>query len=465
MKIESGALQAALGQSLARYQLAGASVAVFHDGVLTTAASGVINVNTGVPFTPDALVQLGSITKVFTTTLVMQLVDDGLVDLDQPIVRYLPRLRLADRQALEAMTVRMLLNHTAGIDGDLMPDHGHDEETIEKAIGRFAQCGQIFRPGTDVSYSNAGMVVAGFLAQTLRGESWHKLIRDRIFRPLEMRHSATLPEEALLFRTSVGHYLDLAANRLTLPPAAFLPLSYAPSSTTLMTSAADLITFARTHMALGVAPNGVRILSEQSASAMQRRTIDNRGRGYTYMDIGLGWMVGQDGLLHHLGGSPGILSVVYAYPQQGFAAAVLTNSAHSFPLLNEIIQPWLAEFGSAKPVGVLDLHLPAKAPEVDVDKYVGTYEDIVNRYEVARGARGITLSRLAKIVYYENVPATPTPPAPLIPLGEDQFYLADVERDDGSMPDLFRIFAFRNPDARGRMAHVGNCFRLYPRRA
>jgi CubicO group peptidase (beta-lactamase class C family) len=464
MKIQQLELQRALQDSLARHNVAGASVAVFYDGETTAAAAGLINVNTGVEFTADTLVQLGSITKVFTTTLVMQLVDEGIVDLDEPVLRYLPQLRLKDRDALERITVKMLLNHTAGIDGDLMPDQGHDEETIEKAIARFAQCGQIFRPGAEVSYSNAAMVIAGYLVQRLREKSWYRLIRERVFEALQMKHAATLPEEALLYRASVGHYLNPETKQLTLTPSAFLPLSYGPSSTTLMTSAADLITFARAHMGLGLAPNGVRILSEDSAKAMQRSTVDNKGRGYTYIDIGLGWMVGDDGLLHHLGGSPGILSALYVYPEHGFAAAILTNSAHSFGLMNELMGPWLAEFGSAKPIGMVDLQFAREPLDVNIDKYVGIYEDIVNRFEVTRTPGGLALSRLAKIVYYENVPAVPTTPARLIPMGRDQFFLESVERDDGSTPDFFRIFAFRNPDDSGRMSHLGNCLRLHPRR-
>jgi CubicO group peptidase (beta-lactamase class C family) len=462
MRISKSELQRSLDESIARHKVAGASVAVFYDEKLVTAAAGVINVNTGVEFTPDTLVQLGSITKVFTTTLVMQLVDEGRVDLDERVVRYLPDLKLKDRDALEQITVKMLLNHTAGIDGDLMPDQGHDEETIEKAIARFAQCGQIFRPGADLSYSNAGLVIAGYLVQRLRGKSWYRLIRERIFEPLQMEHAATLPEEALLHRASVGHYLNPVTKKLTLPPSAFLPLSYGPSSTTLMTSAADLITFARTHMALGVAPNGARILSETSAKEMQRTTVNNKGKGYTYIDIGLGWMVSDDGMLHHLGGSPGILSALYAYPQHGFAAAILTNSAHSFGLMDELMEPWLKEFGSRKPIGMVDIQFPGGL-EVESNRYVGIYEDIVNRFEVSKTPDGLALSRLAKIAYYENVPAKPTRPARLIPLGGEQFFLESVENDDGSMPDLFRIVAFRNPDAAGRMAHLGNCFRLHPR--
>jgi len=98
----------------------------------------------------------------------------------------------------------MLLNHTSGIDGELLPDKGHDEETIEKGITRFAELGQLFAPGTEFSYCNAGTVIAGYLAQQLRRNSWYSLIKERIFAPLKMNHAAALPEDAILHRAAVG---------------------------------------------------------------------------------------------------------------------------------------------------------------------------------------------------------------------------------------------------------------------
>jgi len=71
--------------------------------------------------------------------------------------RYLPDLRLGEHTAQKQITVRMLLNHTSGIDGELLPDKGHDEETIEKGITRFAELGQLFAPGTEFSYCNAAL--------------------------------------------------------------------------------------------------------------------------------------------------------------------------------------------------------------------------------------------------------------------------------------------------------------------
>src|SRR5689334_6096773 len=97
-----------------KYGVPGAAVAVLKDGEVIDDAAGILNKATGVEATPDSLFQIGSITKLWTATLVMQLVDEGKVDLDAPVRTYLPEFRIGDEAAARAITVRMLLTHTSG---------------------------------------------------------------------------------------------------------------------------------------------------------------------------------------------------------------------------------------------------------------------------------------------------------------------------------------------------------------
>jgi CubicO group peptidase (beta-lactamase class C family) len=463
MKVREGELRLLLEQSLQRHHVPGANVAVLHDGELTTVAAGMANLAAGIEMTPDTVMHIGSITKVFNATLVMQLVDEGLIDLDQPVLKYLSDLKLQDQDALRRITVRMLLSHTSGIDGDMLPDCGPDEETIEKGIARFAQLKQLFPPGTDCSYCNAATVIAGYVVQRLRGKSWYSLIKERIFEPLDMKHAAALPEDALLHRASVGHYFDPKVHRAPVRTSfAFLPLSWAPCGTTLMMSAADLIAFARAHMALGKGLNGARIMSEHSARAMQSMIVDNRRKAYIYTDgIGLGWMVSEDGLLYHGGGGPGIGSVCYVHPGRGFAAAVLTNGDQCLSVINDVMKPWLKEIGNAQSLGETSLRRPAEPIRIHPQRYVGTYEDVIYRWSIVQAADGLTVSKQAKFAPYENISLEPTPPTRLEPLGDDQFLMHAEDEDSATMG--LRILVFRNPDTSGRMRYLGTLGRLYPR--
>jgi CubicO group peptidase (beta-lactamase class C family) len=438
-------------------------VAIVQEGELITAAAGITNVSTGVEMTLDTVMLIGSIAKVFNATLVMQLVDAGSIELDQPVLRYLPDLRLKDPQALERITVKMLINHTSGIDSDIPVDYGHDEETIEKGIRRLAEREQLFSPGTELSYSNAATVVAGYLVQRLAGRSWYRLVRERIFEPLQLKHAATLPEEALLHRVSVGHFLTPTRD-VVRTSTAFLPLSFSPCGTSLMMSARDLITFAVAHLRNGEGADGVRILSERSAQAMQETTVDNAAKRYpTVEGIGLGWMRYRNGVLHHSGGGPGIAASLYAIPETGFAVAVLTNAAHGLALINELLEPWLAEAGGVRPFGLEDVTVPKDPGGMEPGKYIGIYEDILIRYHISQTAAGLALAREPKAAFYDNISTQPTPPERLLPLGDQQFLLDSHSSDDSRLNAALRIVTFRNPDAHGRMQYLETGLHLYPR--
>jgi len=290
------------------------------------------------------------------------------------------------------------------------------------------------------------------------------LVRERIFEPLQLEYAATLPEEALLHRASVGHFLDQTSKTLVRTSSAFLPLSWAPCGNTLMMSARDLIVFARAHMAEGVGTSGARILSANSARAMQQMSVDNKGKGYTYPDgMGIGWKVSDDGLLHHAGGGPGVFSVLYASPEKQWAAAMLTNTEHGLALINEFMEPWLNEMGATRLLGMLDVHLPSEQVRVDPDKYVGIYEDAVLCYRVSRTPRGLALSRRVKFAYYDNTATEETASTDLIPIGDEKFLLDSPSTDRIDSASANRMFAFRNPHVDGRMQHLGNCSRLYRR--
>src|SRR5213078_3078408 len=115
---------------------------VLQDGKITQAAAGVINLDTGVEATTDTLFQIGSISKVWTTTVIMQLADEGKLDLDAPVQTYLPGFKVADPEVSAAVTLRHLLTHTSGIDGDHFEDFGRGDDCLERYVDACATLGQ-----------------------------------------------------------------------------------------------------------------------------------------------------------------------------------------------------------------------------------------------------------------------------------------------------------------------------------
>lgn len=453
------ALQADLEEALARHGVVGVSAAVFANGEIRTAAAGLVNVSSGVTMTPETVMHIGSITKIFNTTLLMQMVDDGLVELDAPVSTYLPELRLADPDHLARITVGMLVNHTSGIDGEMVPEQGHDEEIIEKAIPRFAGMGKIHEPGADASYCNTATVIAGYLCQRIRERSWYDLVKERIFQPLGMEHAAVLPEDALLHRASVGHFTSPETGEPVRTSFAFLPISFAPAGATAMMSASALVTFAAAHMADGTGPNGATILTPASARAMRAETTRVRGEGAP-IAFGLGWMLSEGGFVSHGGGGPGILANLIAHPESNVVVAVLGNSSHSGGLTSELSAKWLEEAaGVAPPAPVVR---PIVDGEVDIARYAGRYENVAQIYEIAEmpgqlaGTLGVSL--WARFPFYDDTPMEPTPQIPLMPVGNDAFTFPDPEGNPTAA-----IMSFLDPRPDGRMSYIAQGARMVPR--
>jgi CubicO group peptidase (beta-lactamase class C family) len=443
-------LASRLAESIHKHKVPGASAALFSGRKSEVAAAGVTNVTTGVGVTPETVMHIGSITKVLNATLVMQLVDEGRVELAAPLKRYLADFHLADRAATESITVEMLLNHTCGIDGEYFPDLGPDAERIADVIPRIARQGQIHAPGAEFSYCNSGAVLAGYLAQRLLGKTWYTLIEERVFKPLDMQHSVVKPADAVLHRASVGHFLGKNGIN-TRSSFAFLNPSFASAGATAMLSAKDLATFALAHVNDGVGPNGHRLLSASSARQMRRQTATWRGVGG--VGFGLGWMTLDKGILGHNGGGPGIVSWLYADPTTKTVAAVLTNAAHGLSVVNDTLAPLYDEAGAtAFGADAAELARQAADRPVDPQAYVGHYDSVAFAYRVIPHENGIAVQTRLKIRYYDTDTLEESPPVPLLPIRDGHFF---VTRGG--------FFTFLNPGADGRMQHLATGFRLHKR--
>jgi CubicO group peptidase (beta-lactamase class C family) len=408
-----------------------------------------------IPVTDSAIMHIGSITKVMTATLIMQLVDQGVLELDRRVVEYLPDFRLASEEAREAITVGMLLNHSSGIDGDLLPDMGHDQETIELAFSRFGNLNQIHRPAHGRAYCNPGFVIGGYLLQRLLGKSWYDLMKERIFTPLDMQHAAVLPEDALLYPASVGHFLDASRRRPVRTSHAFLPLSYAPAGSTAMMSASDLLAFTRAHLSAPSQPGQRRLLSQESATRMREHS--RLSGGVEAFDCGIGWIRYRD-FIRHGGGGPGIVSLIVAHPPSGTAAAVLTNAEYGSPAIAQILEPFFrSEVGESpfpstpSPVDI----------EIDTQPYTGIYRNINTIHQVQAHNGRLSWASYSTQKYYDSSPMFAPDPTPLIPLGDHRF-VADSRAS--TMPSSDNaVVSFAEPDREGRMSYLAENLWLFRR--
>lgn len=403
-----------------RYRVAGATVAWMRGDEIQTAAAGVVNRKTGVETTTDSLFQIGSITKVYTTTLIMQLVDEGRIDLDAPAVKYLPDLLFVDAAETQKVTIRHLLTHSSGVDGDYFEDFGRGDDAVAKYVAACKNLPFIFPLGEMWSYSNAGFVVLGRIIEIMHGTTWEQALRDRILAPIGAGHTVTLPEEALLFRAAAGHF-GLVPDAPMLSPIWGMPRAQAPAGSTPCSTVEDLLKFALLHLDGGKTPDGKQIVSEASVREMQREQVHlppQPGEGAAHW--GLGWMeFDWDGrrVIGHDGGTVGQQSSLRIFPDEDFAVAILTNTSPTGGVMAARVMRWL--------FGLYDIEIPRRpeppetAPDIDPALYVGTYEKIETRAEITLvdGRLFLEFTDTGPLA----APVPPRPPMPLFPVDGSLF--------------------------------------------
>ncbi len=315
---------------------------VYHDGGRRVVAHGTANVVTGAPIREDTGFLFGSVTKVLTTTLVLQQVERGIVDIDERVIKYLPEFRLITPAAAEKIRVRDLLTHTNGIDADLFFPDAKGRGALKVFLDGLGQhCGALFGPDEYISYSNGGMIVAGRLLEVVTGTSYQDLLKREVYASAGMNDSCTSAEEAILRSTAVGHFPDPATGGARRTGMFMLPDSWAPAGSTPIGTIGDLLAFGRTHLANGISPSGKRVLSRESAARMQ--TVSHDMGTPNVPPIGLGWPLvpfGETTVLSMSGASPGGVAILAVVPGHDLIFAAFGNDPRAMALHDQILL-WL----------------------------------------------------------------------------------------------------------------------------
>ncbi|WP_062437308.1 serine hydrolase domain-containing protein [Herbidospora daliensis] len=427
-----------LARILAERGVPGASVAVLAEGRVTTAAAGVLSTATGVAATPDSVFQIGSITKLWTSALVLQLVDDGLVDLDVPVRAYLPELEAGD----PAITVRQLLCHVAGFEGDIFTDTGRGDDAVERYVASIKDIPQLFPPGEVFSYNNTGFVVLGRLVEVMRGEPFDRVLVGRLAVPLGLSHVSPSPYEAILHRAAVGHLPGEGGGPVPAPTWA-LARSNAPAGSMLAMTARDLVGFAAMHL-----DGGAGLLKPGTVAAMWTPQVRLPRLSTMAGAWGLGWELEEyDGraVVGHDGGTIGQAAFLRIVPDRGVAVALLTNGGDVLGAYADVVGALLERLAG---VTLPPRPTPPATPEpIDPAPYLGVYADTIYDITVSQDADGaIWLERVPKDVIAE--------------IGEKPLRTRLVHLEGDSLIALepihgvHPVFAFVGRDESGRAKHI-----------
>lgn len=320
-----------LASAMAAASVPGAAIGVLSNGKARLAAAGVLDIESGLEATPQSVFQTGSIVKVMTAILILQLRDDGRLRLDDPIGTYLPALRggpLAD------IRIRHLLTHTGGLLGDFFEPTTEDDDCVARFVELCADLTPLYPAGALAAYSNTGFVFLGAAAEAITGKPWDDLLAEKILAPLGLTHSFSRRKELSKFRATRGHILS--DGRMVAVPVdqMFMPRSNSPGGTTLWSTVGDLLLFADSMMG-GASPLLKRAsLGEmQSPQAACPRLMGDCAYGYA-------WFIRHvDGvkILSHAGGTIGQTSLLLSIPERNFALALLTNAGGGAPALTGLV--------------------------------------------------------------------------------------------------------------------------------
>jgi D-alanyl-D-alanine carboxypeptidase len=289
--------------------------------LLHVSLHGFADLGAQIPVAMDTLFEIGSISKSFTAFALMQLVEDGKLDLHAPVAHYLPWFQVPSEHG--PITVHHLLSHTAGIISGM--DFSGE---VECEVHTLRETEATAAPGTFFHYSNVGYKALGLVLEELLGRPYAEIIREGILDPLEMRATEAAITHETRKRMAVG-YESLYDDRPRHPSHPLVPATwfeYYAADGSIAATVTDMAAYVRMLMNRGQGP-GTRIVSEESFALMTNRVIETpeEEEGTSY---GYGLVIGEsDGrtLIGHGGGMVGYYSAILADMDEGVGIVVLTN--------------------------------------------------------------------------------------------------------------------------------------------
>jgi peptidoglycan/LPS O-acetylase OafA/YrhL/CubicO group peptidase (beta-lactamase class C family) len=348
-------LQRILDATVADESIPGAVLSIeLADGTTWIGASGRADRASGEPMTPEMRVRIGSLSKMFTAVVVLQLVEEGKLELDKSVATWLPDL-LPDG---DAITVRQLLQHTSGLydyfeDRALVREAYAEPERVwepRELVEYAVQFPSAFEPGAQNrwSYSSTNYVVLGMLVEQVTGNSFAAEVRRRILEPLELRETYVTPEEQVQGPQARGYSKgdDHTA----------IAMSFGFAAANIVTTADDLRRF-------GHALFAGQLLEPETYDLMEQ-FVDGKGQyGMPELEYGLGLMrnqlpvgLGPNGQLRpaeqsrvigHIGGLGGFRAALWYAPESQTLVALSVNQTSTDPnrLATQVLDALLKQQG------------------------------------------------------------------------------------------------------------------------
>ena len=299
---------------MAAQGIPGVTAAVGVDGrVVWSEGFGYADVENRTPVWPHTKMRIGSVSKALTSVAVGQLVEDGALDLDAPVQRYVPSFP----EKRDTITTRLVAGHLAGIrhyrnDEFLSTTH---YSGVQDGLDIFEADTLLFEPGTEYSYSSYGWNLVSAVVEGAANEPFLAYMRDQVLRPLHLRHTVADHVDSLI--TNRTDYYVRENGQLRNAP--YVDNSYKWAGGGYLATAEDLVHFGHGFL------NG-EVLTAETVNLLttSQRTSDGEETGY-----GIGWQIETDSagrrIVGHSGGSVGGSTAFITYPEANVVVALISN--------------------------------------------------------------------------------------------------------------------------------------------
>ncbi len=424
------ALSEVVAKEMKELGIPGAPVGIVHEGRRFTKGFGVTNVDHPLGVTDQTLFQIGSITKTFTGTLLLRLIEEKALGLDDRVRDLVPDFSVSDENATENATVRDLLTHVGGWEGDVFEDQGSGDDAVALYVAALKDVEQLAPLGSVWSYNNSGFVVAGRVVEAVTGETYEQALETKVLEPLGLSGCFIDPADVMTRRFASGHGVGEHGATVLRP----WPIGrYAHAAGGLACSVRSLLRYARFHLGMVSAPT---VLSSEAVERMRRVILQKHGSDGR---MALTWHLADiDGVetVGHGGGTVGQISSLTMVPERGFALVVLTNAGRGGRLARTVRREAMRAY-----LGLTDSDPEAsEASEAQLARYAGRYSrpfaDLDLVFE-----DGALNARLTVKRGFPNRDSPPPPPSPFFALGlhvEDRLVVEEGPRK-GALIEVVRL--------------------------
>jgi len=317
-KADDAARIDALVQTYVDRSLFNGSILVARGGeVILKKGYGMANFEWNIPNTPDTRFRIGSMTKQFTSAIIMQSIEEGKLSLEDKLADRVPYYR---KDTGSKITIHHLLNHTSGIPSytnipNILKEHGRKALSLRDLVTTWCSGDLEFEPGARFAYNNSGYVILGAVIEEVTGKTYEQALKERILEPLGMKASGYDRTESVINHRASGYDNGLNGVR----NADFIDMSLPHAAGALYSTVEDLLLWDQ-------ALHGTKVLSEAGRAKVFAPGAGNYGYGWFIQKAPVGPSKAERQVIQHGGGIPGFSSLIVRVPQDRILIVLLNNT-------------------------------------------------------------------------------------------------------------------------------------------